>query len=92
MNLEFKGTCHLCGKYGHKQNKCPEMNLSEEGKGKKNFWHIQCGKVRCKAANCWKHETNIDNMPKNWKEKEERHKGRSFKLKGLVGMYQNKCN
>ena len=23
-NTEFKGKCHTCGKYGHKQNKCPE--------------------------------------------------------------------
>ena len=29
-NIEFKRKCHICGKYGHEQNKCPKKNKSEE--------------------------------------------------------------
>ena len=29
-NTEFKGKSLTCGKYGHKQNKCPKKNKTEE--------------------------------------------------------------
>ena len=39
-DMAFKGKCRLCGKYWHKQNKYPEKNKTEEGKGNKNLWYM----------------------------------------------------
>ena len=36
-NTGFKEKCHLCGKYGHKQNKCPKKNKPRKGKETRNF-------------------------------------------------------
>ena len=36
-NMEFKGNCYTCGKYGHKQNKVPKKNKSEEKKETRNI-------------------------------------------------------
>ena len=72
-NTEFKGECNICGKYGHKQNKCPKKKKSEEQKGNKKFTgkFNHCGKVEHKAANCCDHEPNKDKSPKNRKKKED---------------------
>ena len=43
MNTEFKGKCHTCGKYGHKQNKCPEKDKSEEERENKKFMDSKVG-------------------------------------------------
>ena len=52
INKEFKERCHACGKYGHKQNKCPEKNKSEEEKGNEKFMGKcnHCGKVGHKSC------------------------------------------
>ena len=52
MNTGFKGKCHTSGKYGHKQNNCPNKNKSEKEKGKKKLTS-KCnhfGKVGHKAT------------------------------------------
>ena len=79
MNMKFKGKCHACGKYGHKQNKCTEKNKSEEEKGNKKFSGEcnQCSKMGNKDANCLEHEANMANRPKNWKKKEDKKVGGS---------------
>ena len=53
MNTEFKGKCHTCEKYGHKQSKCPKKNKSKEEKGNKKFMGKcnHCSKVGHKAEN-----------------------------------------
>ena len=66
-NMEFKGKCYSCGKYWHKQNKCPKKNKSDEENRNKKFsgtWNY-CGQVEHKVANCWEHEANKNNRPKN---------------------------
>ena len=74
MNTEFKGKCHTCEKYGHKQNKCPKKNKSEEEKGNKKFTGKcnHCGKVGHKAVNCWEHETNKTRDPRIRRRKKKR--------------------
>ena len=50
-NKEFKGKSHTCGKYGHKENKCPKINNSEE-KGNKKFMGTSnhCGEMGHEAT------------------------------------------
>ena len=77
---------NTCGTYGHKQKKCPKKNQSEEEKGNKKLMGKcnHCGKVEQKATNCWKHETNKDKRPKNWKKKEKKEVG-ALKIEVLLG-------
>ena len=79
INTEFKGKCHTCRKYGHKQNKCLEKNKSEEEKGNMIFLSkcIHCGNVGHKATNCWEHGANKDKRLKNWKKKDDKEVGAS---------------
>ena len=59
-NTGFKGKCHTCGKYGHKQNKHLEKDKSEEEERNKKFLGKcnHCSKVEHKAANCREHDAN----------------------------------
>ena len=54
-NIKFKGKCHTCGKYGHKQTKYSKKNKLEEEKRNKKFSGKcnHCSKVGHKAVNCW---------------------------------------
>ena len=76
-NTEFKGKCQTCGKYGYKQNKCPERKRSKEEKGNKKFMGMcnHWGIVGHKAVSCWTLEANKDKRAKNQKEKEEKEVG-----------------
>ena len=86
LNTEFKGKCHTCGKYGHKQNKCPEKNKVKEEKGYKKFTGNcnHCGILGHKAASCWELEANKDKRIKNWKKKKEKEVG-ALNVEVLLG-------
>ena len=54
MNTEFKRKHRTCGRYGHKQNRCPMKNKGEKKKEKFTGKCNYCGKMGQKATNCWK--------------------------------------
>ena len=55
----LKGTCHGCGKVGHKRSDCPENDQSNKSGARRGFKNrsnkkcIHCGKVGHKPENCW---------------------------------------
>ena len=85
-NMNFKGKCHTCGKYGHKQSKCSKKNKSKEEKGNKKFMGKcnHCNKVGYKGVIYWEFKANKDKRPKNWKKKEEKEVG-VLNLEVLLG-------
>jgi hypothetical protein len=57
---EFKVSCNLCGKSGHKAKECPQRN-------KINCEH--CGRLGHTKATCWKLEANKSKRPEWWTDK-----------------------
>ena len=54
---EFKFSCNLCGKNGHKAKDCPQRD-------KIKCKH--CGQTGHKKATCWKLEANKSKRPEWW--------------------------
>ena len=64
-NTDFKGTCHKCGKTGHKKADCKEEAKKTKLKGTCNH----CNKKGHKEKDCFEKEENESKRPKNWKSK-----------------------
>jgi len=54
---EFKFSCNLCGKGGHKAKDCPQRN---------NVKCEHCGRLGHTKATCWKLEANKSKRPEWW--------------------------
>ena len=55
----FKGTCHGCGKMGHKKMNCPENRGNGDSKTRRDFKNrtnkkcAHCGKTGHRSEKCW---------------------------------------
>ena len=87
----FQGACFMCGKTGHRANKCPNREKKEqkdhENEKKTSKIFINCGKKGHIAKDCWFKDSNKDRRPKHF-----RHANNETAGLGVVKNDKNELN